>query len=667
MALGLIALAMMSCGGTQLNHPASPAPTPQPLAVDSSNTAAEIHRLDLAPDVVVAFVQGLTQGTPEKLAYVTHVPSGSQAILNPDGKVINRHDGRPEDPSRLDAILNDRDAMTSILEGLTNGEDVRPKGHAISWVPMVTFDDIHCVRRWYLVGRFTRADIDDLALEHLGPELYRVAFRGEGYVGSGYRYQDGDATFLNPGTPVYEVKGYSPKFRLATLEQGRPTLYEADTNPSAKTGEDLLDIRGKVTAIDVLNDDNEMTILGTMDDKKAVERFVEMALEAPVDQQNRGHEGPRYFLGIRLVDGTSVVRAFWLETGEISRGIMTDPVVTLSVWREIPDEHRPVGMDGGPRISERLAGRLGLAHLSFNYPGLNVTGKPHSPTARLMRRSEFHAMQGGSSSPAIPDTLVWVVEARGSWRTAGITPERARKDFSIGSVAFDADTGSSYGTSHRNEPLLERGDNPSDAPESKDGNSELPAAVEGEDVTGGDIGGQERPTLKDALEPKDGDTMVVATVQGKEVTRGDIRQYAEFWMMMDGSMTRNEAVEKSIVAVIDEFIEQAEVERRQLTPTREEAEKYMSIHRGNCMGENGAECRALVERLGFDPYSDAYWENIGLPEYGKALGEIKLFQAVIRERGLESASNDELIALRNALPGEWRENAVVVWHDEDLE
>ena len=91
-ALGLTALAMMSCGGTQSNHSASPAPTPQPLAVDSSNTVAETLRLDLAPDVVVAFVQGLTQDAPEKLAYVTHVPSGSQAILDSEGRVVHRHD-----------------------------------------------------------------------------------------------------------------------------------------------------------------------------------------------------------------------------------------------------------------------------------------------------------------------------------------------------------------------------------------------------------------------------------------------------------------------------------------------------------------------------------------------------------------------------------------------
>ena len=170
------------------------------------------------------------------------------------------------------------------------------------------------------------------------------------------------------------------------MEEGKATLYEADTNPFAKTGGDLLDIRDKVKAVHVLNDDDAMTILGTMDDEGTIERFVDLMLEAPVNQSSRDHDGPRYFLGFRLADGTSVVRSFWLETGELSRGIMTDPVATLSVWWEIPNEHLPVGTDGGPRISERLAGRLGLAHLSFGAPELEITGKPHSPTVRLMRR-----------------------------------------------------------------------------------------------------------------------------------------------------------------------------------------------------------------------------------------------------------------------------------------
>ena len=154
------------------------------------------------------------------------------------------------------------------------------------------------------------------------------------------------------------------------------------------------------------------------------------------------------------------MRAFWLEAGELSRGIMTEPVVTLSVWWRIPSEHLPVGTDGGPGISERLARRLGLAYLSFNWPGLDATGKPHSPTTRLMRGSDFIAMQGGSGGKTVPDPWLWVVEAQGSWRGGGITPEAAREDRSVGLVALDADTGSLYGMIHGNEPLLERSNTP---------------------------------------------------------------------------------------------------------------------------------------------------------------------------------------------------------------
>ena len=85
-----------------------------------------------------------------------------------------------------------------------------------------------------------------------------------------------------------------------------------------------------------------------------------------------------------------------------------------------------------------------------------MTGKPHSPVVRLMRRSEFEALRGGSGPTTASDPLVWVVEAQGSWRTGGIVPEEAQRDLKLGAVAFDADTGSDYARSHRYTPLLEK-------------------------------------------------------------------------------------------------------------------------------------------------------------------------------------------------------------------
>jgi hypothetical protein len=173
--------------------------------------------------------------------------------------------------------------------------------------------------------------------------------------------------------------------------------------------------------------------------------------------------------------------------------------------------------------------------------------------------------------------------------------------------------------------------------------------------------------LADDLQPKEGDAEAMATVQDQDVTRGDVRRMVEFQRMTDGSMTKDAAVGKSIVIVIDGFITEAEVNRRELTPTSEEARDYMNRQRDFCLGEGGVECRAHIERLGFDPNSDEYWEDIGRLEYGKAVGEIKLFRAIVVERGMEDASNEDHIALRNGLSGELRSKAKIVWHDEDLE
>ena len=323
LTLGLAVLTVAACGAVPWTTPWS---------------ASVTHRLDLAPGVVVAFVEGLTPEMPEKVAYLTHVPSGSQAVLNREGKVVHRHDGRADDPGHLDEVLSDGAAMAFVMQRLTNGQRARPRGHTILWVPMVKFGGIQYQRAWHPTGEEVRQGERDLTAEDLGPELYRVAFRGSGYAGPYYRYQDGDSTFLNPGTQVYAVEGYSPEFRLGTLEKGKATLYEADTNPFAKNGGDLLDIGGKVTAIDILDDDHPMTIAGTIDDEQTIERFVEILLEAPVNQRNRYHDGPRYFLGIRFADGTSTVRAFWLETGELSRGIMAGPDAASIVSSALPDD-----------------------------------------------------------------------------------------------------------------------------------------------------------------------------------------------------------------------------------------------------------------------------------------------------------------------------------------
>lgn len=134
--------------------------------------------------------------------------------------------------------------------------------------------------------------------------------------------KDGDAAFFDAGTRVYTVKGYRTTFRLAIPLDGKVTLFEADTNPQARMGADLLDIQGKVKAIFVRSADDGTTELGSIKDAAQIKQLVEMIEGAPV-KQDMSNGTLTCFIEFQLADGSSTTRAFWSETGELSRGIMT--------------------------------------------------------------------------------------------------------------------------------------------------------------------------------------------------------------------------------------------------------------------------------------------------------------------------------------------------------
>ena len=185
-------------------------------------------------------------------------------------------------------------------------------------------------------------------------------------------------------------------------------------------------------------------------------------------------------------------------------------------------------------------------------------------------------------------------------------------------------------------------------------------------IIAGTIVAQDKTSLKDALEAKDGDATVVATVDGTDVTRGDIRRAVEFKMAIDSSLTIENARSQIIVQVIDRAIAGAEIDRRRITVSDEEADAYMHRNRDLCLGENGGQCREAIKQLGFDVSDDSYWSDIALPEYKRMIAETKLFQAVIEEKSLQDADNDTLFAAQQALPNKLRANADIVWHDDDL-
>jgi hypothetical protein len=140
--------------------------------------------------------------------------------------------------------------------------------------------------------------------------------------------QDGDAAFLAPGTPMSRVNGYSSTFRLASQGGAGLTLHEVDTDSAANIGADLLDLAGKVTAIRINADIGDATTtLATISDPASVNELTRVIGAARVDQGRfeAGVNGKRYFLAFDFKDGTASMRAYWPDTGELSRGIWLSP------------------------------------------------------------------------------------------------------------------------------------------------------------------------------------------------------------------------------------------------------------------------------------------------------------------------------------------------------
>jgi hypothetical protein len=64
----------------------------------------------------------------------------------------------------------------------------------------------------------------------LGPVYTHIKFKVSGNVcDPNYRLKDGDAAFLEAGTPVYQVNGHPPSDQLAAMFNGSLVVFRAMT------------------------------------------------------------------------------------------------------------------------------------------------------------------------------------------------------------------------------------------------------------------------------------------------------------------------------------------------------------------------------------------------------------------------------------------------------
>lgn len=170
----------------------------------------------------------------------------------------------------------------------------------------------------------------------LGAERFRVKNTFSQTNCDPYRRPvDGDSAYLATGEPVFAVTGYAPTFRLAARHNGQLVLYEAESNPAAVRGGDLLDIEGKVKSIALLDEKTGRNAASRLTDGVRVRDLVGMIVRASIDQTYQpsasGTEADFVQLAFELTDGTITVRGYDRIASVLGRGIRTGPALTQVV------------------------------------------------------------------------------------------------------------------------------------------------------------------------------------------------------------------------------------------------------------------------------------------------------------------------------------------------
>lgn len=182
----------------------------------------------------------------------------------------------------------------------------------IDWVDFVKLNDIQYLRNNYSINA-----------NDLGSQIGEVKFRLSGNINDpNYNAKNGDAAFLEKGSPIYTVNDYKSSFRIAARSSNHIIVYQVFSNPNAKIGADIADIFNKVEYIGINDETNDKEIVAIRDVTK-IHEMVDLLLNAPVNHSSRSERtGKRYFISFHLKDGSEFKGAYWLESGQFSTEIM---------------------------------------------------------------------------------------------------------------------------------------------------------------------------------------------------------------------------------------------------------------------------------------------------------------------------------------------------------
>ena len=139
-----------------------------------------------------------------------------------------------------------------------------------------------------------------------GPEIGTISYSKSEHQCPREEMQDGDATVLKTGTPLYAVEGYKTSARIWAGDR----LYMASTNPSAQTINDLMDIEGKIRTVRFIsgNDGSKLMDFTPEANSVFIREFPKLKY-IPFQElykETKGWVGDKYWMQLEMTDGSTI-------------------------------------------------------------------------------------------------------------------------------------------------------------------------------------------------------------------------------------------------------------------------------------------------------------------------------------------------------------------------
>ncbi|KHL91709.1 hypothetical protein QW71_33250 [Paenibacillus sp. IHB B 3415] len=164
--------------------------------------------------------------------------------------------------------------------------------------------DYASILQWNSVQYYDNTDTKLSGLSK-GKAIGKITYSKTEHRCPRHELQDGDATNLKTGTQLYEVNGYEPSARIWAGDQ----LYEAYSNPAARTLNDLLDVTGKIQTVRFISGNDGSDLMDFTPEANAIfiREFpkLEYIPQEELSKQTKSWVGNLYWMEIEMKDGST--------------------------------------------------------------------------------------------------------------------------------------------------------------------------------------------------------------------------------------------------------------------------------------------------------------------------------------------------------------------------